>query len=150
MAVFRIERFTSLPPADAWRRVTDWERHGAMVPLTSVLVPPGGRTEVGTVFVARTGMGPLTFDDPMEVVRWTPPEAGRAGFCRLEKRGRTVRGWASIEVLPTRAGSHVVWVEDIRLFLPGRWMDPLLVAAGRRMFGRVLDALLEAPERAPR
>ncbi|WP_327174100.1 SRPBCC family protein [Streptomyces sp. NBC_01335] len=150
MAVFRIERFTSLPPTEAWRRVTDWERHGAHVPLTSVLVPAGTRTGVGTVFVARTGVGPLTFDDPMEVVRWTPPEAGRAGLCRLEKRGRTVRGRASIDVVPTQTGSHVVWVEDVRLFLPGRWIDPLLTAAGRRMFGRVLDGLLEAPARAPR
>ncbi|NEE38769.1 SRPBCC family protein, partial [Streptomyces sp. SID7982] len=39
MAVFRIERFSPLPAAEAWRRVTDWERHAAQVPLTAISVP---------------------------------------------------------------------------------------------------------------
>ncbi|GGY89623.1 SRPBCC family protein [Streptomyces nitrosporeus] len=143
MAVFRIERFTPLPAAEAWRRVTDWERHGDAVPFTSVGVPtrpPGG---VGTVLVARTGLGPLGFDDPMEVVRWTPPAVGRAGVCELVKRGSPVRGRASIDVRPTGAGSHVIWVEELRVRLLPRGADPLLAAAGRRVFGRVLDTLLD-------
>ncbi|MET7368243.1 SRPBCC family protein [Streptomyces sp. NPDC005566] len=143
MAVFRIERFTPLPAAEAWRRVTDWEAHAGPVPMTSVTVPTGPPTRVGTVFVARTGLGPFGFDDPMEVVRWTPPVAGRAGICRLEKRGRIVWGRASIDVRPTVAGSHVVWVEELRVRLLPGWGDPLLSTAGRRVFGRVLDTLLE-------
>ncbi|MFE8916238.1 SRPBCC family protein [Streptomyces globisporus] len=145
MAVFRIERFSPLPAAEAWRRVTDWERHAAQVPLTAISVPTGLPSQLGTVFVARTGLGPLTFDDPMEVVRWTPPAGGRAGVCRLEKRGAVVLGRASIDVLPTDSGSHVVWVEELRVRLVPRWGDPLLASAGRRMFGKVLDALLASP-----
>lgn len=83
--------------------MTDWERHAAQVPLTVITVPTGLPTRVGTVFVARTGVGPLAFDDPMEVVRWSPPAGSRAGMCRLEKRGRVVRGRASIDVYPNRA-----------------------------------------------
>ncbi|MEV3928936.1 SRPBCC family protein [Streptomyces sp. NPDC053728] len=143
MAVFRIERFTPLPAAEAWRRVTDWERHGGAVPFTSVTVPTGLPTRTGTVFVARTGVGPLGFDDPMEVVRWTPPAAGRAGLCRLEKRGAVVRGRASIDIRPTDSGSHVIWVEELRVRLLPRWFDPLLATAGRRLFSRVLGVLLE-------
>ncbi|MEU5659228.1 SRPBCC family protein [Streptomyces sp. NPDC047737] len=143
MAVFRIERFTSLPAAEAWRRVTDWERHGSTVPFTSVTVPTGLPTRTGTVFVARTGLGPLGFDDPMEVVRWTPPAAGRAGLCELRKRGSVVRGRASIDVRPTGSGSHVIWVEEVRVRLLPGWGDPLLASAGRRVFGRVLTVLLE-------
>ncbi|MEU4261915.1 SRPBCC family protein [Streptomyces sp. NPDC025273] len=143
MAVFRIERFTSLPAAETWRRVTDWERHGGTVPFTSVTVPTGPHTRTGTVFVARTGLGPFGFDDPMEVVRWTPPAAGRAGLCTLEKRGSVVRGRASIDVRPTGAGSHVIWVEELRVRLLPGWADPLLATAGRRVFGRVLDTLLD-------
>ncbi|MBM7439711.1 SRPBCC family protein [Streptomyces sp. HB132] len=143
MALFRIERFTPLPAAEAWRRVTDWERHGGTVPFTSVTVPAGPPTRTGTVFVARTGVGPLGFDDPMEVVRWTPPAAGRAGLCLLEKRGSVVRGRASIDVCPTESGSHVVWVEELRVRLLPRWADPLLAGAGRRVFGRVLGTLLD-------
>lgn len=143
MAVFRIERFTPLPAAEAWRRVTDWERHGGTVPFTSVTVPTGLPTRAGTVFVARTGVGPLGFDDPMEVVRWTPPAAGRAGLCQLEKRGSVVRGRASIDVRPTGSGSHVIWVEEVRMRLVPGWGDPLVARAGRRIFGRVLGTLLE-------
>ncbi|QNE78738.1 SRPBCC family protein [Streptomyces finlayi] len=142
MAVFRIERFTHLPAAEAWRRVTDWERHGAVVPLTSVTVPTGLPTRIGTVFVARTGLGPLAFDDPMEVVRWTPPAAGRAGLCQLEKRGSVVMGRAAIDVYPTDSGSHVVWVEELRVRLLPRLADPLVASAGRRVFTRALDRLL--------
>ncbi|MEV8455931.1 SRPBCC family protein [Streptomyces sp. NPDC052095] len=142
MAVFRIERFTSLPAAESWRRVTDWERHAAHVPLTGITVRGPSPTGVGTVFVARTGLGPLAFDDPMEVVRWVPPVAGRAGRCRLEKRGSLVRGRASIEVSPTGSGSHVVWVEELTVRPLPRWCDPALARAGRRVFGRVLDGLL--------
>ncbi|MFE7357298.1 SRPBCC family protein [Streptomyces sp. NPDC057543] len=145
MAVFRIERFTHLPTAESWRRVTDWERHAARVPLTAITVPTGLPTRMGTVFVARTGVGPLGFDDPMEVVRWTPPAAGRAGLCRLEKRGSLVLGRASIDVYPTASGSHVVWVEELSVRLLPRWVDPLIAAAGRRVFGRVLDSMLDRP-----
>ncbi|MET9922232.1 SRPBCC family protein [Streptomyces sp. NPDC059605] len=147
MAVFRIERFSSLTAAESWRRVTDWERHAAQVPLTRITVPTGLPTSVGTVFVARTGVGPLGFDDPMEVVRWTPPAAGRAGLCRLEKRGRLIRGRASIDVYPTGSGSHVVWVEELTVRLLPRWGDPLIAGAGRRVFGRVLDSMLDPAAR---
>ncbi|MFB6816228.1 SRPBCC family protein [Streptomyces sp. NPDC056347] len=142
MAVFRIERFTRLPAAESWRRVTDWERHAAHVPLTAITVTKAPPTGAGTVFVARTGVGPLAFDDPMEVVRWVPPAAGRAGLCHLEKRGSLVRGRASIEVCPTDSGSHVVWVEELGVRLLPRWCDPALARAGRRVFGRALDGLL--------
>ncbi|MEV7404464.1 SRPBCC family protein [Streptomyces sp. NPDC091267] len=145
MAVFRIERFTPLPAAESWRRVTDWERHAAHVPLTTITVPAGLPTRIGTVFVARTGVGPLAFDDPMEVVRWSPPAGSRAGMCRLEKRGKVVLGRASIDVYPTHAGSHVVWVEELSVRLLPRWGDPLIAGAGRRVFGRVLDSMLDRP-----
>ncbi len=145
MAVFRIERFTPLPAAESWRRVTDWERHAAQVPLTTITVPAGMATRTGTVFVARTGVGPLAFDDPMEVVRWSPPSGSRAGMCRLEKRGRVVLGRATIDVYPTHAGSHVVWVEELSVRLLPRWGDPLISGAGRRIFGRVLDSMLDRP-----
>lgn len=64
---------------------------------------------------------------------------------RLEKRGAVVLGRASIDVLPTDSGSHVVWVEELRVRLVPRWGDPLLASTGRRMFGKVLDALLASP-----
>src|SRR5258708_29242872 len=51
---------------ESWRRLTDWPRHAAVVPLTRVTVRTPPPTGEGTVFVARSGVGPLVFDDPME------------------------------------------------------------------------------------
>ncbi|MFG2331613.1 SRPBCC family protein [Streptomyces sp. NPDC048604] len=145
MSVFRIERRTPLPPAETWRRLTDWPAHGAQVPLTRTRVLTPGPTAVGTRFTARTGLGRAAFDDPMEVVRWEPPTADAPGVCRLEKRGRVVLGWAQIEVSPgVGGGSHVVWREELRLRGLPRAADPLLGAAGRLLFGRALDGLLNA------
>lgn len=143
MTLFRIERTTASAPGEAWRRLTDWPAHGARVPFTRTRVLTPGGTKVGTRFTARTGIGRAGFDDPMEVVRWEPPAAGRPGVCRLEKHGRTVLGWAVIEVREAPGGgSVVVWTEELRLRGLPRAADPLLNAAGRLLFGRAMDGLL--------
>ncbi|MGW7053989.1 SRPBCC family protein [Streptomyces sp. NPDC054887] len=145
MALFRIERRTPLSPDEAWRRLTAWEHHAAQVPLTRVTVRPPAPTGVGTLVVARTGLGRRGFDDPMEVVAWDPPEGGGAGHCRLEKRGAVVLGWAEIDVRPAPGGAVAVWTEDLRLRgLPGAF-DGVVVRAGRLVFGRALKGLLGPP-----
>ncbi|MBO3676017.1 SRPBCC family protein [Streptomyces sp. NEAU-YJ-81] len=148
MAHFRIQRRSPLPVGETWRRLTDWPRHGAHVPLSGVTVRPAGPTRVGTVVVVRTGVGRAGFDDPMEVVRWDPPVGDppvgdTPGICRLEKRGSVVLGWAEIEVRPRDGGSEVVWREEARLRGLPRLFDPPTVWSGRLLFGRVVDALLE-------
>lgn len=149
MALFRIDRESSLPADEVWRRLTAWERHADVVPLTRVSVrtpPPSGE---GTVFVARTGIGPVGFDDVMEVVTWRPA-AGGGGLCRLEKRGSFVTGWAEIEVSPgAGAGSTVAWREELRVRWLPRAFDRVLVMAARWMFGRAVDGLLSAPPPRP-
>ncbi|WP_275557811.1 SRPBCC family protein [Streptomyces sp. 5-6(2022)] len=143
MAPFRIERRSPLPAGETWRRLTDWPRHGAHVPLSGVTVRPPGPTGVGTVVVVRTGVGRAGFDDLMEVVRWDPPTGGTPGNCRLEKRGAVVLGWAEIEVRPRGGGSEVVWREEARLRGLPRLFDPAMAWSGRLLFGRVVDALLK-------
>ncbi|MGW7269852.1 SRPBCC family protein [Streptomyces sp. NPDC054864] len=150
MALFRIDRDSSLPAAEVWRRLTTWERHADVVPLTRITVrtpPPSGE---GTVFVARSGLGPVGFDDVMEVVTWRPAAEG-GGMCRLEKRGSFVTGWAEIEVSarPETAGSAVVWREELRVRWLPRAFDGVLRAAARRMFGRAVDGLLTSPPPRP-
>ncbi|MFF1477875.1 SRPBCC family protein [Streptomyces sp. NPDC058301] len=144
MALFRIDRRTEAGPAEVWLRLTDWARHSGSVPLTRITVTTPPPTGVGTVFVARTGIGPLAFEDPMEVVVWEPPGPGGAGRCRLEKRGRVVTGWAEIEVRPAAegAGALLVWREDLRVWRLPRVLDPLTSRAGRYVFGRALTVLL--------
>lgn len=152
MTAFRIVRAVTLPADEAWLRVTDWRAHAAQVPLTTVTSVTPSPTRVGTVFVARSGLGRsghgrsglgrFGFDDPMEVVHWQPPEDGAPGLCRLEKRGRVIKGWAEIEVLPQGPGAVVVWVEELRIRLVPRLFDPLVVRVARLVFGRALDGLL--------
>ncbi|MEV6109747.1 SRPBCC family protein [Streptomyces sp. NPDC051940] len=146
MALFRVERHPALPAADAWHRVTDWERHAVGIPLTRVSLQPGAPAGQGGRFTARTGWRRLGFDDPMEITVWRPPAGpGEPGLCRLEKRGRWVRGWAEIEVYEEGAGvSRVVWREELRPYGLPRALDPLLAAAARRVFGRALARLLRA------
>lgn len=143
MATFQLQRTAPLSPDEAWRRLTTWPRHGEVVPLTRMTVttpPPAGE---GTRVVARTGLGPLSFDDPMEVTVWQPPGDDAPGLCRLEKRGRVITGWAEIEVRPGPGGrTRVVWREEVRVrFLPGV-ADGVLERAARYVFGRAANRLL--------
>ncbi|MFF9011890.1 SRPBCC family protein [Streptomyces sp. NPDC014870] len=143
MSLFRVERRSGLPVEEVWRRLTDFAAHGELVPLTRSRTLTPGPLGVGTRFVARTGIGRLGFDDPMEVVVWEPPAPGRPGRCRLEKRGRVVLGHAVIEVYADEGGgARAVWVEELRVRGVPRALDPLLALAGRRVFGRVVDGLL--------
>ncbi|MFE0602754.1 SRPBCC family protein [Streptomyces sp. NPDC058892] len=143
MPVIRIVHRTSAPVAEAWSRLTDWERHGAQVPLTRTIIESPPPTHAGTIFTARTGVGRITFDDRMEVVVWRPPVSEAAGLVRLEKRGRAVTGWAEIEIhsLPA-GGSEVHWREELHLRGLPRALDPLVAAVGRRVFGRAITRLL--------
>lgn len=138
MPPFTISRDCALDPAAAWARVTDWPRHARHVPWTTITVrtpPPSG---LGTVFVARTEIAGLGFDDPMEVTAWDPPR-----FCRLDKRGRALLGWAELSVAARGAGSRVTWREVARpAVLPG-FTDAASAATGRLLFGRVLRRLLD-------
>jgi carbon monoxide dehydrogenase subunit G len=132
---FEIVRVVDLTPAEAWARVTRWESHGSFVPLTTITT-----TDLG--FVARTGLGPVGFDDPMEIVEWDEPS-----YCKLVKTGRLVRGWAEIEVVPQGTGSRVVWREDISVRGVPRFADPVVKRSSEALFSRVLDGVLARPGR---
>ncbi|GAA2505897.1 SRPBCC family protein [Streptomyces gobitricini] len=150
MALFRIVRGAPLSAGEAWRRLTDWPAHAALVPLTRATAVSEGPVRVGSRFTMRTGIGPAGFDDPMEVVRCEPPEPGGgaggapgAGVCRLEKRGRVITGWAEIEVRETAPGAvRVTWTEEASVRGLPRVCDALVARAGRWLFGRALRGLL--------
>ena len=144
MTTFVVHRSSHWSAEQAWARLTDWVAHGDMVPLTTVTYATSTQVGVGTRFVARTSVGPMGFDDPMEVTHWQPPRAGTAGRCRMVKRGGLVRGWAVLTVTPTSDGCSVTWTENIRV----RFVGPVLSLPVRiiapRVFGRLVDGLLAA------
>jgi hypothetical protein len=146
VVTFSLERTAPLPLDEAWRRLTVWQRHGDSVPLTRVTVATPGPTRRGTVIVARTGAGPFSFADTMEVTLWQPPRDDAPGLCRLEKRGRLVRGWAEIEVRPGPGGrTRVVWREELGVALLPSFFDGVLGRSGRYVFGRTVNQLLRRP-----
>ncbi|RKT02240.1 hypothetical protein BX286_0115 [Streptomyces sp. 3211.6] len=143
MPTFSFERNPPLAPAEAWRRLTEWPRHADVVTLTRIEVLTALPTREGTRFVARSGVGPVTVDDVMEVTVWRPPAGDEPGLCRLEKRGRVVLGWAEIEVRPGPGGrSRVVWREELRIRCLPRLFGGVLKRTARLVFGRAATQLL--------
>jgi hypothetical protein len=153
VAEFLLERTAPLPLDEAWRRLTRWSRHAGTVPLTRVRMVTSPPTRVGTRFVARTGVGPFAFDDPMEVTVWRPPVGSEPGLVRLVKRGRVITGWAELEVrVGPGALVRVRWREELQLRGLPALFDPVLATAARAVFGREVDSLLGigAPGKAGR
>lgn len=127
-APVRVEWRTELDPAEAFAKLTAWQDHA--VPLTRITVTDDG-------FVARTGLGPLGFDDPMVITELDPPHR-----VVLQKRGRVVLGWARIEVEAVPGGSLVTWTEQLRVRGVPRFAAPISAAATRTMTRHLLRGLL--------
>lgn len=78
MAQFQVEVLIHAPISVVWTRLTDWSAHARLAPLTTIRVIGSG-DRPGSGFVSRTGIGPLAFDDPMEIEEFEPPREGAAG-----------------------------------------------------------------------
>ena len=141
------------PAERVWATLVDWPSHGDWVPLTKVRVTTDRPDGVGAVFVTRTGLGPLSFKDPMRVTEWQPPAGTTPGRCRVEKLGRVVRGTAWFEVAPLPGGrSRVVWHEDVTVtpHRLTRLATPLLKQIGRAAFTATLKKMARAAEKPER
>lgn len=150
MALFTAVVDVDAPPGRTWAALVDWPAHGRWIPLTTVTVLTPSGEGVGARFVGRTGLGPLAFDDPMEITEWEPPTDG-PGRCRIVKQGRVVLGSAWFEVAPLLAGgSRVEWTEDVEV-APVRLTRPLrrlIEPAGRFAFTRTLRQMAAEVERS--
>ena len=151
MALFTAVVEVAAPAGRTWAALVDWPAHGRWVPLTTVRVLTPTGEGVGARFVGRTGLGPLGFDDPMEITEWEPPADGRPGRCRVVKQGRVVLGSAWFEVRDLPGGrSEVAWTEDVELFGAGltRPLRRLVEIGGRLAFTRTLRQMAAEVERS--
>ncbi|MEV4347677.1 SRPBCC family protein [Actinoplanes sp. NPDC049596] len=155
MTRFTVVQEVQAPATDTWAALVDWPRHGQWAPLTAVRVLTDRPDGVGATFVARTGVGPLAFDDPMTVVAWQPPAGNapgdRLGRCEVAKSGRVVHGraWFTVTPLPG-SRSRVVWFEEVTVS-PRRItaaLGPLLSIAGKLGFAQTLRAFARDVERS--
>lgn len=140
---FEITRRTTRSAPDAWTRLTDWPRHSGLIPFTTVVPRPGPAQGVGSGFNARTAVGPLRFDDPMEITHWRPPTGSTEGVCRIVKQGRAVVGWAVLTVTPDGPGAVVTWREEANFRLAGPLLNWPNEIVGRAVFSRLVDGLLD-------
>ncbi len=144
MARLRTELTIQAPAEKVWALVIDWPAQSRWIPLTTVTIDrssPAG-SGPGTRFTGRTRLGPIRFDDPMEVTEWQSATEGCPGRCQVRKLGPWLTGRAEIDVRPTAGGTRVAWSEDIRLrWMPAvadRLLSPLIAAVGTALFGRAL------------
>jgi hypothetical protein len=154
MTRFVVTRDVRAAATVTWDTLVDWPRHGRWVPLTVLRVESEHAGGVGARFVARTGVGPLAFDDPMTVVAWEPPggddPGNRPGRCEITKHGRVVHGSASFSVTPLPGRRcRVEWAEDVTVS-PRRLAPvtgPLVGVIGRMGFAATLRGLARDVER---
>lgn len=146
MAVFTVRIDTPLPAPVAWERILDVHRHGVVVPFTTVRGDALYAAELvpGSRFVARTGLGPLGFDDAMVVDEITTPTEESAGLARIRKEGKVVRGWIELTVMPRPpGGSMVEWVQQISVLGVPEVASPVAAAVAKAAYSRALRRLLE-------
>lgn len=144
MGTFEVVRTVRAGRAKTFEVVADLRAHGDYVPLTRVEHDPGP-IGVGWRFTGRTGVGPLTLVDRMEVTRWEPGES-----FRIDKRGPVLDGWAEVHFTCDGPDTRVVWHEHI-LVRPralGRLLAPVLDPGNRVLFTRVLGAMAARAEHA--
>lgn len=112
-----VTRKLAVSAQQAWDALVDWPAQRHWMPLTRVMVDDNGNDlsgaghHVGARFVARTGWGPLGFDDPMEISHWDPPSR-----CEVIHHGRVVRGvgWFDVRARDERR-CVVTWGERLEL-----------------------------------
>ncbi len=146
--VFEVTRRTTMSASEVWALLTDWERHSGHIPWTTIRLDPGAERGSGVGFVARTALGPLRFDDPMEVTFSRAPTETAAGICRIVKRGRAVTGWAVLTVTPDDSGAVVHWYEEARFAFTGPFLNWPTAVVGRKVFSRLLDGLFDEEPRS--
>lgn len=126
---FTVHSHSSIDADAVWRALVDWQGHGDWVPATTVRVIEGDGG-VGTVFVARTGVGPLAFDDHM-VVTAKDDEARTA---TVRKTGPLLLGEAGFTVVSTPTGSLLSWFEDVTIPRVPSFLGPIAVLPTKASF----------------
>jgi len=144
MADFEVRLDPPLSAPEAWKRVLDLRAHTAVIPLTTVTGDAMVASELvgGSRFVARTGLGPVGFDDVMVVDSIAAPTVSSAGRARIRKEGKVVRGLIDLVVTPTDRGSSVRWTQHIRVRGVPAILDPVVSRIARAAYGSTLRRLL--------
>jgi hypothetical protein len=132
-----------------WDALTDWESHSRWIPLTKIIILDEGANSdrgLGTVFVGRTGIGKISFDDKMQVNRFLRPSDNNHGVGKvsLNKLNEHINGFAGFQVYPIDENNcEVLWVENITIPALGKItiLNRGAEVVGEFMFRRSLKKL---------
>lgn len=117
-----------------WAAAVDWPGQRFWVPGSTVQATGGAG--FGATIEARTGRGPLTIVDPMEVTAWDPPYRAV-----LAHTGPFVRGMAIYEMTPLGPGrTRFTWTET--LDAPAPVLGPVYLI-GTPLFGVLIRVALK-------
>ena len=133
---FTLQQDWSIPADRLWNALADWEGHSEWIPATRVRILSGDGG-VGTRFVARTGIGPLGFDDNMTVIEFDAATTHAV----VEKTGPLLKGSAGFRIEPNGSGCKLTWFETVHV--PGlpRILSPLVAQVGKLLFNVALGFL---------
>lgn len=144
MAEFTVSHEVKAPSRAVFNRLVDWDAHTAAIPLTRL--HHTGQPAVGQRFVARTSMGPFSFDDPMEVRLLEPPAGDRVGdrggVVEVAKTGRVIAGRVRWTVTPTASGARVDWSQTVVVPWLPRFADSLVGVVARAAYASGLRRIL--------
>lgn len=132
-----------------WGALTDWESHSRWIPLTKMIILDDGENQdrgLGTIFVGRTGVGKLSFDDKMEVNIFLSPSTNEHGIGKVSllKLNKHIHGFAGFQVYPVDDNNcKVLWVENITISVLGksRLLNWVAEIVGEFMFRISLNKL---------
>lgn len=118
---FELSIIISAPISEVWEKLVDWKSQSEWMALTHVWssADHDGKSGVGTVIEAFTGIGKFGVLDQMKVVEWEPPT-----FCAVNHFGRFIKGIGEfhlVELSPSE--TRFDWYE--RIDAP-RWLLALI------------------------
>lgn len=108
---FKLSISISAPISEVWEKLVDWKSQSEWMALTHVWssADHDGKSGVGTVIEAFTGIGKFGVLDQMKVVEWKPPT-----FCAVNHFGRFIKGigeFRLVELSPSE--TRFDWYERI-------------------------------------
>lgn len=108
MTSVTVRAHSAADPARLWQAASEFTRHSAYFPFTTVTVTGGAGDQVGDTILGTTRIGPITLADPMTITTYYAPHR-----YAVRKTGSVLTGAVEVQVRPDGDGSEVVWTADV-------------------------------------
>lgn len=142
MTSITVRSHSAADPARLWRAASEFARHSAYFPFTTVTVTSGTGEQVGDTILGLTRIGPLTLADPMTITTYDEPH----GYA-VRKTGSVLTGQVQVQVRPDGTGSAVVWTADVApAWRWARIAGPVNTLISRAVYSHAVNAMARTAE----